>query len=340
MKQVQEKKTDFNSFCSRYFQYHRKTIFIFLLFCAIFACAFALYHLPLGAIGYPALVCGLFGMILFFLDIRRAWKKHQLLMEMYTLPADMMEAMPEVSDWEDEDYQKVLLKLWEEQKFLADGMSLKVTEMVDYYTLWAHQIKTPIASMRLNLQKEDSRLSRALLEDLLRIEQYVEMVLAYLRLDADSTDYVIQEYDLDDMIRQAVKKFAGWFINKRLTMEYEPTHLKVVTDEKWMVFCIEQVLSNALKYTETGKIMIYLEKPATLCIRDTGIGIAKQDLPRIFEKGYTGYNGRSDKRASGIGLYLCKRICRNLGHSIFAESMLGEGTTIRIDLNQTKVEVE
>ena len=103
---------------------------------------------------------------------------------------------------------------------------------------------------------------------------------------------------------------------------------------------MEQVLSNALKYTESGSITIVLEAPLTLCIRDTGIGIAPDDLPRIFEKGYTGYNGRSDKKASGIGLYLCRRICKNLGHTITALSSLDAGTEIRLGLAHEKIKIE
>ena len=114
--------------------------------------------------------------------------------------------------------------------------------------------------------------------------------------------------------------------------------LKVVTDEKWLSFVIEQLLSNALKYTASGGITISLEQPATLCIRDTGIGIAAEDLPRVFEKGYTGYNGRSDKRASGIGLYLCRRICYNLGHAISIESEAGCGTVVKLDLAQKSLQ--
>lgn len=171
----------------------------------------------------------------------------------------------------------------------------------------------------------------------MRIEQYVDMVLGYLRLDSDFTDYVIQEYDLDDIVKPAVKKFAGQFIRKKLQLDYRPLHTKAVTDEKWLQFVLEQVISNALKYTEAGRITIEMEHgPGTeenssvLCIRDTGIGIAPEDIPRIFEKGYTGYNGRSDKKASGIGLYLCRRICSNLGHTITANSSLENGTVIRI----------
>ena len=116
-----------------------------------------------------------------------------------------------------------------------------------------------------------------------------------------------------------------------------PSDLKVVTDEKWLLFVIEQVLSNSLKYTKQGSISVFVNDNQELCIKDTGIGIAPEDLPRIFENGYTGCNGRNDKKASGIGLYLCKRICKNLGHEITASSVLGKGTTIKINLNQKKI---
>jgi len=241
---------------------------------------------------------------------------------------------------EDEDYQEIIRLLSDEHNRYRTETNRKYADMIDYYTVWAHQIKTPIASMRLHLQNEDSPLSRKLSTDLFRVEQYVEMVLTFLRLNSESTDYVIKEYDLDKIVKQAVKKFAGEFIGRKLSLVYEPLNTTVITDEKWLSFVIEQVLSNALKYTPSGSITITLEPEKKLCIRDTGIGIAAEDLPRIFENGYTGYNGRTDKKASGIGLYLCKRICGNLGHTITAASKVDEGTVITIDLAQTKLEIE
>ena len=211
---------------------------------------------------------------------------------------------------------------------------------MDYYTTWVHQIKTPIASMRLTLQSEDSAAARQLFEELQRIEAYVEMVLAFLRLDSDSKDYVFCECDLDTVIREAVKKFAVQFIRKKIELRYEPANVKVLTDEKWLSFVVEQILSNSRKYTDSGSISIFVEEPLTLCIKDTGIGIAQEDLPRVFEKSYTGYNGRSDKKASGIGLYLCRRICTNLGHTIDIESYPGKGTSVRIRLEHTDVWTE
>ena len=146
---------------------------------------------------------------------------------------------------------------------------------------------------------------------------------------------------MDNLIRQAVRRYSGQFIRRKIRLKYQPVHAQVISDEKWLQFVVEQVLSNAVKYTPSGgTVTIDLETPKTLCIRDTGIGIAPEDLPRVFERGYTGYNGRSDKKASGIGLYLCRRICHNLGHRITANSSPDSGTVIRIYLDQKKLEIE
>lgn len=206
-------------------------------------------------------------------------------------------------------------------------------EMIDYFTIWVHQIKTPIASMRLNLEAEDTRLSQRLKSDLLHIEHYVEMVLTYLKMGAESTDYVFAPVSLDKIIRENLRKLRGDFIIKKLKLDYEPVKETVISDEKWLSFVIEQLLSNALKYTGQGSIAICSEEPKTLCIRDTGIGIAPQDLPRIFERGYTGINGRRDKHASGLGLFLCREICKRLGAEISITSQPESGTTVKIDLS-------
>lgn len=141
--------------------------------------------------------------------------------------------------------------------------------------------------------------------------------------------------ELADALPPAVRRFAGEFIRRRLRLDYQPLDRTVVTDAKWLGFVVEQVLSNALKYTAHGSVTIAMDGD-DLCIRDTGMGIAPEDLPRIFDRGFTGLNGRRDTRASGIGLYLCRRICRSLGHTIRASSVPNQGTEIRIGLGQAK----
>lgn len=323
-----------------YIRERQKEMIALVLFGAIFAVSFLLYHLPIGAVGYPALLCLLFGIIFVIIDFIHVRARHEQLCEIREMTAAMISQMPAAEGIEDTDYQAVIESLITEVTSLQTDTDARYQDMVEYYTVWVHQIKTPIASMRLTLQNEDSELSRKLSSDLFRIEQYVEMVLAFLRLGASSSDYVFKEYELDDIIRQAVRRFSAEFIGRKLRLEYEPLHKSIVTDDKWLSFVVEQVLSNALKYTRSGGIRIYMSGSDTLCIEDTGIGIAPEDLPRVFEKGYTGYNGRSDKRASGIGLYLCKRICKNLGIEITAASQVGKGTVISLNIGQYKLKQE
>ena len=323
-----------------YLRQRRNVIILSLICIGVFLCAFALYGLPLEAVAYPGAICMMLAAASVLLDIRRAGAKHRALSEISRLPACMIHDLPPVCSPDDADYQEIIRALCGEEKRVRTETAIKYQEMTDYYTIWAHQIKTPIAAMRLTLQDEDSRLSRMLSEELQRIEQYVEMVLAFLRLDSESRDYVFRRQPLDPIVREAVKKFSGQFIRKKIRLCYEPLDGEVLTDEKWLSFVIEQILSNSLKYTFTGSVFIYTEAPLTLCIKDTGIGISPEDLPRVFEKSYTGYNGRRDKKASGIGLYLCKRVCDGLGHRISAESSPGEGTVVRIFLDRGSLKTE
>lgn len=323
-----------------YLNYRKKNLLLFFIFALIFFITFSLYHLPAGAVAYPTAICVSVGVVVAVFDVRSVYKKHTELEKIKKLTVYGIEFFPKAKSEIEKDYIDVANRLCDENKEIRLHMEEKYEEMINYYTLWAHQIKTPIAAMRLNLQNEDSDFSRRLMEDLQRIEQYVEMVLCYLRLDSKSGDYVIKECDIDCIVKQGIKKFAGQFIRKKIKLDYKPLNLSVVTDEKWLLFVIEQILSNSLKYTSHGCVSIYMSDNKELCIRDTGIGIAGEDLPRIFEKGYTGYNGRKDKKASGIGLYLCKRICKNLGHEITVSSVLGNGTTVKINLNQKNTGLE
>ena len=213
----------------------------------------------------------------------------------------------------------------------------KSADRSDYYSMWTHQIKTPIAAVKLLLESSKSvdKNDFLLREELFKIEQYVEMALAYQRLESISSDLVLQEYDLYNLLKQAVKKYSVLFINKGLTLQLDEQKVTVLTDEKWFVFCIEQFLSNSIKYTSQGKISILTEtrgEGTCLLIEDTGIGIRPEDLPRIFERGFTGYNGRLDKRSTGIGLYLCRRVLDQLGISVKVDSKVNEGTQITLTL--------
>ena len=320
----------------RYLQSKTGILLVFLAFAVILAVSFVLYHLPLEAVLYPAALCVLLGILALIIDFIRVRRRHEVLRGLKELDSEL----PEVRDIEAADYREIVRLLREANREARTRSETDMAAMVDYYTLWVHQIKTPIAAMRLRLQEEDSALSRSLLSDLGRIERYVSMVLTYLRLENGATDYVIKETELDSVIRPVLRQFAGEFISRKLKLEYEPITAGVLTDAKWLSFVVEQVVSNALKYTPQGSVSITLEEPSTLVIRDTGIGIPPEDLPRVFERNYTGLAGRADTRASGIGLSLCKRVCDSLGHTISLESVPGEGTAVRIDLSARKLDIE
>lgn len=322
-----------------YLNWRKKYIAIMLLGGLIFGVSFALYHLPLEAVGYPYALCVVIGVILLFLDYKKNKNRILRLQKAATLSAALIEDLPTSVNPVEEAYIKIIMSMKEEIKLTNTNNEMRYQEMMDYFTIWVHQIKTPIAAMRLTLQNEDSELARTLKADLLRTEQYVDMVLAFFRLDSCSSDYVIRETDLDKLVRQCIKKFANQFIAKKLQLNYEESKKMILTDEKWMAFVIEQILSNAIKYTQRGSVSIYVQEDV-LHIKDTGIGIETEDIPRVFERGFTGYNGRSDKKASGIGLFLCKRICENLRHTLYIESKPGVGTTVKIGLSRYELEVE
>ena len=319
-----------------YLRAQRRGMLFWGFCCLIFTVSFALYGLPLGAVLYPAALCAAAGGIILLLSLRKSRAVCQELSLMQHHPADLPDELPAAQSPQEQAYQALLLALHADRQKLKSDMNARYHDMTEYYTVWAHQIKTPIAAIRLALQNEDTPLSRRLTGEVGRVEQYVQMALTYLRLGSDSSDYVIRSCALDDIVRPAVRRFAGEFIQRKIQLNYQILNYTVITDEKWLGFVVEQVLSNALKYTPQGSVSIYMEPEGVLCIRDTGIGIAPEDLPRVFEKGYTGYNGRSHRKASGLGLYLCREILTRLGHSVSAESQVDHGTTIRIDLRQHK----
>ena len=310
----------------------RNTLMLCAIISGLFVSSYFLFEMPLITVIYPLILSAIAVAITAAAGYASRARRHRAI-ERRELPAP--------KDIIEEDYQKIIHDMEEDAKASREQAAEAYRDMIEYYTVWAHQIKTPIAAMKLQLQAEDSGTARRLGGDLNRIEGYVNMAMAYLRLDSEDTDYLIREYRVDDIIRPVIRKFSREFILKKLTLNYDPPEMKVITDEKWLSFVLEQVISNAVKYTgEGGTIRIYGKSDNSLCIEDTGIGINPEDLPRIFEKGYTGFNGRQDKSASGIGLFLCKRILENLGHSIFADSEAGKGTRMTLEFRQQAIQVE
>lgn len=323
---------------------------LFIVILGIFWFVLYLYNVKSDALEYAVLLSSALFVaagVLGFLNYCRRLKRTKEALE--ALPHELR-GLPKASDLLDELYQEKIRQLYDYGVEIETDLRIGRQEMLDYYSLWAHQIKTPISAMRLLLQSyeedemdpEQENFIHQMKMELFKTEQYVEMVLSYLRMGNMSSDLSLQWYEVDQIVRQAVRKYSQFFILNKIQLDYHKCEGMVLTDEKWLLLVLEQILSNALKYTPQGKIRIYMEQgqEGVLVIEDNGIGIQAEDLPRIFEKGFTGYNGRKDKKSTGIGLYLCKTICTKLNHRLAIESTVGKGTIVKLYLFRENVVYE
>lgn len=319
-----------------YLKSHVKTILLTLVFIAVFSAVTLMYGYPVEPVLYASCICLYLGLMVCLIDFLRFRRRHILLQKLAQFAPLSADTLPEPRSVLEQDYLVLLRMAIREQSRLETSLAGVRRENEDYYTMWTHQIKTPIAAMRLLLQTKNVDETGELSAQLFKIEEYVEMALGYVRSESLSSDLLVRRMSLDTVIRQAVRKYAAIFIAKKIRLCYDGTDVQVVTDEKWLLFVLEQLLSNALKYTEKGSISIYLKDNVTktLVVEDTGIGIRAEDIPRVFERGYTGYQGRAFSRSTGIGLYLCRRILHKLGHSITIESEPGRGTRVLVDLQE------
>ena len=321
--------------------YSRRSCILWGLACtAIFGAVFALYGIYMRVIGYPLLLCTVVTAGFFLRKFLREKRKHRELEALYGAADVESDSLPVPENRAEEDYQEIIRGLQTALRREKETQEEARKDMEDYYAMWVHQIKAPIAVMNVLLQQDDTAENRELRAELFRVEQYADMALSYVRLGGGGSDLVIQEYALDGIIRKAIRKYAGQFIRKRIRLVYDGTDERVLTDEKWLSFIIEQLLSNAVKYTAEGTVTISVDGQKKMAVADTGIGIASEDLPRIFEKGYTGYNGRLDKKSTGIGLYLCRMTADRLGHRLTVASEPGKGSRFTIDLRSYPLRTE
>lgn len=328
----------------QYMRDHRKLLFLLALLVIIFTVVFALYQIP----AVPALYAGLLfcaAAVPFAIqDFLRYRRRHHQLTQLCSCDLVLPEELPVSKAVWEQGYQALVLRLCWDRENLQEEIRQIQQETENFYTLWLHQIKTPIAAMSLMLQQSGEPDTAALQQELFKIEQYAGLTLEYQRIGSIAADLHERPCSLTDVVRQAVKKYAPVFIYKKLRVVTEDLDRTVVSDEKWLVFIIEQLLSNALKYTTSGEIVIRSEYTdgagAVLHIQDTGIGILKEDLPRVFERGFTGRNGRIDKKATGLGLYLCDTVSRKLCHKLTIASTPGQGTCVSIHFGRQDVQVE
>lgn len=318
------------------------------------SCIHLLYMYLIGArkqdVVYAAVLDAILLLITVLVGFFRYSSKVKALSNALKRPVEEQAQLPEAAD----DVEILYHRLLENQSIARSesesSAAIRQSQMRDYYSMWVHQIKTPISAMKLLLEAEreelgqlmcDDEQSQCLLSDnmdsfedeLFRIEEYVSMALQYQRVSSTENDFVLEKVSVDGVIRDTIKKYAKIMIRRHIGMNYSGTVQEVYTDGKWLAFILEQLLSNAIKYTPQGFVKIETAEEANrffITIKDTGIGIKAEDLPRVFEKGYTGYNGHADKKATGIGLYLCRQMADKLGHTIRMESEIGKGTKVWI----------
>ena len=319
--------------------YKKDMIIFYLLTLVLIPILYLLYGETIGPLIYESVIYSFVVIVYLLYQYYLFYKKHQILSANFNNQAIQL---PESDHRIEKDYTEIIVELIERNNVLKTQFINYKDDINQYYSLWVHQVKTPIAATRLLI--DSGNLDQELLkQEIFKIEQYSNMVLQYIRANNISNDLEIKKYSLKSMIHQVLKKYASFFIHSKIVVQLNDLEMNIVTDEKWLVFVIEQLIDNAIKYTKEGLISIrayedhqyqYLE------ILDSGIGIRKEDIPRIFEKGFTGFNGRIDKSSSGIGLYLVKKILDGLSHRIDIDSVIKEGTKVTIIFSKKRFEEE
>lgn len=318
---------------------YRQIIF-FLLCIGFYVLSAILYKSLASSVIYTVFVLIFLGIIYFVVEFVRFYRKHIFLKNEINKDSITMEEENFSDNLIERDYQNLLFKLYNQSKRLLNDREQSNKAQSDYFNLWVHEIKTPIFALDLLIQNKikDTDTILKFKQELFKIEQYTEIVLQYLRIENLTEDFKFEQCSLYKIVKNAVKKHSIIFINKGIELKLPKFEATVLTDEKWLSFILEQILSNSLKYTKEGWILIEFDASLNeLRISDTGIGIASEDLERIFEKSFTGYNGRINSTSTGMGLYLCKKVACALNIKISAESVLRQGTTIKLSFDKYKV---
>lgn len=314
----------------KYLRDRIRGIIVWAISMGIVATTYFMFNLPREAVQYVFILNTFSYLVFMAFDLYRYVEKKQQLKQSINAVAYRSNFIEPVGNSIESDYIDMVNILIDGKNRLTTQYDRGRTEMLDYYSMWVHQIKTPIAALDLMIQTSQDAHKASMAVELFKVEQYVNMALNYLRLDSEDSDFVFKPVAVEACVKQVVKKYRRIFIEKKLGISLHiEEDARIVTDEKWLVFALEQILSNALKYTTEGEITVSYGK-GQLIIEDTGCGIQPEDLPRIFDKGFTGYNGRLNTKATGIGLYLTKKILEKLSLRVDVQSSVGKGTKVII----------
>ncbi|SDM98351.1 sensor histidine kinase [Bacillus sp. OK048] len=315
---------------------HRFLLFIFSLVLGLTAIIILLdpnLHIHISNLLYLLLILALLFLIYLQFDYRRKKDSYREFKEK-TETGYLLE--PSHTHRNEEKLTIQLLKIQKEQyEQKIERLKHEQKEWHEYMTSWVHEIKTPIAVSKMIFETEQN--PESLEEEMGKIEHLVDQVLSYTRASDFSKDYFIQEMNAEQLVKEAVKANRKLFLSKKIKLHLDLTTMEVLTDKKGLLFILNQFLSNSLKYTPAGgKISIQIKaNERKIIIRDHGMGIPVEDLPRIFQKGFTGINGRQVAASTGMGLYLAKKTAAKLGHLLSLHSKEGSYTEASIYFSKT-----
>jgi signal transduction histidine kinase len=298
---------------------------------------------------YMNSICLFFATMYIFLGYVYRKSYYQKLHELTHINQEqILEAAPESQNHQQQISLELLKKLNQYYSSRLQKLYDEKKDHQEFIMSWIHEVKLPITASRLLMENKNGKqlddLVDKLEDELNKIDNYVEQALYYSRIDSFSKDYFITEQPLDKVIKASVKKYAKIFIHKQIHFHQNHTQQLVRTDVKWLGFILDQIVANALKYSkEGGTISFTVEedrKEKRLMIEDNGIGIKEEDIQRVFEKGFTGYIGRSYSKSTGMGLYLAKKMALKLGHDLSIQSKKGSYTKVTIHfLKNTNYEI-
>lgn len=282
-------------------------------------------------VSYSLLLLAIFALLFYEADLD--WQIYRLGMGI-TLFCLAVMLLVRLSLWHKEQVQSQALKQAQaELKRVERERHQAEQELHDYFLLWVHQMKTPIAASVLLLSDMHSQEADALRMELTQIERYTNMTLAYLKIKSPERDLHVHPCTVDSLVHPLILRYRLAFIHQHIHLHYTPIKAEVVTDPNWSQLMIEQIINNAIKYAPQAEVWItYDSTTGQLMIRDSGVGIPQQDLPKIFDKGYSGFNGDLSQKASGIGLFLVQQIAERLNQPVTVTSTKGVGTTFTIQL--------
>lgn len=324
----------------KYLNDRKYIISVFIFFYSAFALTLWLEQASLTMMLYPLLISLTVVALFALLDFIHYYQTINHLNNILQTSISIVDNLPATKNYQEQVYQNIIHHFNQDYKHLIHHQNQQYQQALEYYTLWVHQVKVPISALKLTADGLDGSKQKTIIStQLTHIDRYVDMVLTYLRMESINQDLLLQQIDVYPLLTNSIKKYADIFIHNKIKVQIEPFSLITTSDQKWLSFVFDQVISNALKYTKNGIVSITADGQKLL-ITDTGIGIAPEDLPRIFERGFTGFNGRFNQKSSGLGLFLVKKILDVLGHTITIESTVGVGTIVTIDLKVIKIDLE